>query len=180
MVDITEATMRGGVSECLQATLHKDNLPTYVGIGGGLIAGNALGKKIQSWYDNSVETGVDPNKWVQLIARTTGRLVTSGLLCAVAGSLDGEAKEALQMAAVGSTGFVAIDALRTVGAGESWVDDYLTLQAPVRRAMPRRVQPGRVQPVRAAPRPVALQGRPAMESAALAPQPLMRTASLRV
>jgi hypothetical protein len=181
MVDITEATMRGGLGDCLKATLDKDNLPTYVGLGGGLIAGNAVGKKLQSWYDTSLDVGAVPNKWVQLAARTAGRLATSGVICAVSGSLEGSVKETAQMAAVGSTGFVAIDAVRTFGQDPgvpdpSWIDDYLTLQVPTRRA----VRVSRVS--RAAPRPVALQdGRPAMESAALQPQGVMtRAASLRV
>lgn len=175
MVDITEATMRGGLGECLKATLDKDNLPTYVGIGAGLIAGNAVAKKLQSYYDNNVDA---PNKWVQLGTRTAGRLVASGVLCAVSGSMSGSTKEALQMAAVGSTGFVAIDAVRTLGkdpaaTDQSWIDDYLTLQVPTRRAV-------RVSRARPSGRPVALE-RPAMESAALQPSGTMtRTASLRV
>jgi len=176
-MEITEASMRGGVGECLKATLDKDNLPTYVGIGGGLVAGNFVGKKLQSYYDNSVAVDVVPNKWVQLAARTAGRLVTSGLLCAVSGSVEGEMKETMQMAAVGSTGFVVIDAVRTVGAGTTWIDDYLTLQAPVRRAVVQQRAGSRAQI-----RPVALQGRPAMEAAALAPRgtgrPMMETAAL--
>lgn len=193
MVELTEATMRGGVSDCLKATLHKDNLPTYVGIGGGLVVGNAVGKKLQSYYDNTFYVDGDPTKglideakvpgkWVQLAARTAGRLAASGLLCALGGSLEGDAKETMQMAAVGSAGFVVIDAARTLGKGESWVDDYLTLEVPVRRAVRRAPQR---TPQRAAPiRPVALQGRPAMEAAALAPRlpgtgrPMMETAAL--
>ena len=182
MVDITEATARGGLGDCLKATLDKDNLPTYVGIGSGLIAGNAVGKKLQSYYDNSVDVGVTPNKWIQLGARTAGRLFTSGVICAVSGSLEGSTKEVAQMAAVGSTGFVAIDTVRTFGqdpgvADPSWIDDYLTLDVPSRRAVVR--VPQRVNS-RATPRPVALQ-RPAMESAALQPEgAITRTASLRV
>lgn len=187
MVDITQATMKGGVADCLKATLHQDNLPTYLGIGGGLLAGNAVGKKLQSWYDNSMEVGEVPNRWVQLVARTAGRLGTSGMVCALAGSADGEMKEGLQMAAVGSIGFVAVDIVRELtkpAAGEepSWVVDYLTLQGKptARRAVPRS------RPVNRTPRSTVLEGRPvalerpAMESAALAPQPLMRTASLRI
>jgi len=179
-MDITEATMRGGIGECLNATLHKDNIPTYVGIGGGLVLGNAVGKKMQSWYDNYSAT---PNRFVQLGIRTVGRLVTSGAICAFGGSYTGTTKEALQMAAVGSAGFIPIDLVRELGsdpnqATPSWIDDYLTLQVPTRKAV--RVSQRSVQ--RAASRPVALQnGRPAMESAALQPEgALMRTASLRV
>ena len=174
-MDITEATMRGGLSDCLKATLDKSNIPTYVGIGGGLVAGNAVGKKLQSFYDNSVDVGVTPNKWIQFGARTAGRLLASGVLCAISGSLDGEVKETMQMGAVGAAGFVAIDTLRTFGAGDSWIDDYLTLQGPVTVRRATRIS-------RATPRPVALQsGRPAMETAALQPEgALMRTASLRV
>ena len=185
MVDITEASMRGGLGDCLKATLHKDNLPTYVGLGGGLIAGNAVGKKLQSYYDNSVDVGAVPNRWLQLAIRTTGRLVTSGLVCAVSGSMEGTTREALQMAAVGSTGFVAVDVLRELGSDPdkpvpSWIDDYLTLQVPARRAVPRAVN-RRVAPRSTSVRPVALQSRPAMESAALQPQgAITRTASLRV
>jgi len=195
MVDITEATMRGGITDCLKATLHQDNLPTYLGIGGGLIAGNAVGKKLQSFYDNSVDVADVPNRWVQLVARTSGRLLTSGAVCALAGSAEGEMKEGLQMAAVGSIGFVMVDLVRELtkpAAGEepSWVVDYLTLQGrpTARRAVPRSRPINRAprstvlegRPVTQTSRPVALEGRPAMESAALTAQPLMRTASLRV
>ena len=187
MVDITEATMKGGLGDCLKATLHADNVPTYVGIGTGLIAGNAVGKKLQSWYDNSLDAADVPNKWVQLAARTAGRLGMSGLLCAASGSTEGATKETLQMAAVGSVGFVAVDTIRTFGQDPgaedpSWIDDYLTLQVPTRRAV--RVPQRAVS--RVAPRPVTLQRpvalqRPAMESAALQPQgAVTRTASLRV
>lgn len=188
MVGIIEETARGNLSECLKATLDKDNLPTYVGIGSGLIAGNAVGKKLQSWYDNSVDVGVTPNRWVQLGVRTTGRLVTSGLICAVSGSLGEGMKETAQMAAVGSTGFIAIDVVRELGRDPdlpdpSWIDDYLTLQVPARRAVvrtPQRANARAVPRVTPAPRPVALQ-RPAMESAALQPEgAITRTASLRV
>jgi len=195
MVDITQATMKGGVMDCLQATLHQDNIPTYLGIGGGLIAGNMVGKKIEDIYNDTKEVGEVPDRWVQLIARTTGRLLTSGMVCALAGSADGEMKEGLQMAAVGSVGFVAVDIIREltkpdVGEEASWIVDYLTLQGrpTTRRAVPRSRLVNRESrqmalenrsPVRT-PRPVAMQGRPAMESAALAPQPLMRTASLRI
>lgn len=187
MVDITEASMRGGLTECFTATFDPENLPTYVGIGGGLVAGNAVGKKLQSWYDNSVDTAETPNRWIQLGIRTLGRLATSGVLCAASGSYDKESaiKEGIQMAAVGSSGFIAIDIVRELGrdpasADPSWIDDYLTLQVPTRRAVrvPQRAV-RRTVPL-AAPRPVALQ-RPAMESAALQPEgALMRTASLRV
>lgn len=186
MVDITEASMRGGFADCLKATLDPENLPTYAGIGGGLVAGNAVGKKLQSWYDNSIEVGVDPNRWVQLGIRTLGRLATSGGLCAISGSLDGNVKEGMQMAAVGSSGFILIDVIRELGRDPgspdpSWIDDYLTLQqVPTRRAVrvPQRAV-RRTVPL-AAPRPVALQ-RPAMESAALQPEgAVTRTASLRV
>lgn len=182
MVDISEATLRGGLGDCLKATLDKDNLPTYVGIGSGLIAGNVVGKKLQSWYDNSLVEGDVPNKWVQLGARTAGRLVTSAAICAVSGSFEGDMKETAQMAAVGSTGFVAIDTVRTFGQDPgqpdpSWIDEYLTLDVPSRRAVVR--VPQRFNS-RATPRPVALQ-RPAMESAALQPEgAITRTASLRV
>ena len=186
MVDITEASMKGGIADCLMATVDPDNLPTYVGLGGGLIAGNAVGKKLQSYYDNSVEAGVDPNRWIQLGIRTIGRLTTSGLLCSVSGSFDDKAKEGMQMAAIGSTGFIIIDVIRELGrdpaeAEPSWIDDYLTLQVPTRRAVRRNVNRAapRMMPL-GTPRPVALQ-RPAMESAALQPEgALIRTASLRV
>lgn len=185
MVDITEASMRGGLTECLTATFDPENLPTYVGIGGGLVAGNAVGKKLQSWYDNSVDTAETPNRWIQLGIRTLGRLATSGGLCAVSGSLDGNAKEGMQMAAVGSSGFIVIDIVRELGrdpasTDPSWIDDYLTLQVPTRRAVRVSQRAVRRTVPLAAPRPVALQ-RPAMESAALQPEgALMRTASLRV
>lgn len=186
MVDITEASMKGGIKECFTATLHADNIPTYVGISSGLIAGNAIAKKLQSFYDNSVEVGVTPNRWMQLGIRTAGRLLASGTICAVSGSLEGTMKEGSQMAAVGSAGFVVIDAIRELGrdpaaADPSWIDDYLTLQVPTRRAVrvEQRVPRASPRPV-AFERPVALQ-RPAMESAALQPQgAVTRTASLRV
>ena len=187
MVDITEASMKGGIVDCLTATVDPDNLPTYVGLGGGLIAGNAVGKKLQSYYDNSVDVGDVPDRWIQLGIRTLGRLTTSGLLCSVSGSFDDKAKEGMQMAAIGSTGFIIIDIIRELGrdpdaADPSWIDDYLTLQVPVRRASVVRGRP-RSAPramLSTAPRPVTLQ-RPAMESAALQPEgALMRTASLRV
>ena len=185
MVDITEASMRGGLADCLKATLDPENLPTYAGIGGGLVAGNAVGKKLQSWYDNSLDVGDTPNRWIQLGIRTLGRLATSGGLCAISGSLEGNVKEGMQMAAVGSSGFIAIDVVRELGRDPgspepSWIDDYLTLQVPTRRAVrtPQRAV-RRTVPL-AAPRPVVLQ-RPAMESAALQPEgAVTRTASLRV
>ena len=146
-------------------------------------------------YDDNLDVGEDPDKWIQLVLRTVGRLTTSGLICAVSGSLEGDAKEAMQMAAVGSTGFVVIDTVRTFGTGSeddgsdaSWIDDYLTLQGPVktRRAVARAPQraPQRAIPRTAQVRPVALQGRPAMEAAALAPRypadgkPMQETAAL--
>lgn len=185
-MEIDDKTMAKGLKDCLSKTLHTDNLPTYVGIGGGLVAGNAVGKKLQSWYDNSMEVGTAPNRWVQLAIRTAGRLMTSGAICAVSGSLEGDTKEVAQMAAVGSIGFVAIDVVREfgrdpAGTDPSWIDDYLTLSVPTRRAVARAPMRNNARPgSRASPRPVALQ-RPAMETAALQPDgALMRTASLRV
>lgn len=190
MVDITEASVKGGITECLTATVHADNIPTYAGIGSGLIAGNAVGKKLQSFYDNSVEEGTIPNRWLQLGIRTAGRLITSGAICAFSGSYerDSKMKEGLEMAAVGSAGFIVIDAVRELGRDPgaedpSWIDDYLTLQVPRRRAVRNSTVSQRT--MRASPRPVSMQRpvalqRPAMESAALQPEgALMRTASLR-
>lgn len=191
-MEISKATRDAGFVDCLSATVHKDNIPTYVGIGGGLIGGNAVGKAIDNYY---VDNSDDPNRWLSLVLRTTGRAVISAGACALSGSYEegsGE-KKTLQMAAVGSLGFVAIDIIREFGrdpdgADPSWIDDYLTLQVPRRRAVTR---PSRGTPVRAAPRPVSLQdnrsvalqnARPAMEAAALAPRgdgrPMMETASL--
>lgn len=202
-MDITEATMRGGVSECLNATLHKKSIPTYVGVGSGLVLGNAVGKKLSSFYEQKFYSDYDnkilddpsetPDRWVELGLRTVGRLVTSAAICAVSGSYEGDMKDGMKMAAVGSTGFVVIDIVRELGsdpdeATPSWIDDYLTLQGPVptRRAVARAPQraPQRATPRTAQVRPVALQGRPAMEAAALAPRypadgkPMQETAAL--
>lgn len=192
-MEIDDRTMATGLKDCLSSTLHKSNIPTYVGIGGGLVAGNAVGKKLESFYNNSVDVGATPDRWIQLIIRTAGRLLTSGTICAVSGSLEDDMKEIAQMGAVGAAGFVVIDIIRELGrdpnvADPSWIDDYLTLQVPARRAVPRGAPRAGVRtPARAAPRasrvrPVALQGRPAMEAAALAPRgdgrPMMETAAL--
>lgn len=184
-MEIDDKTMGKGLKECLSSTLHTSNIPTYVGIGGGLVAGNAVAKKLESWYDNSMDAGVNPNRWVQLGIRTAGRLLTSGAVCAVSGSLENAAKEIAQMGAVGAAGFVAIDIARELGrdpagADPSWIDDYLTLQVPARRAVRAPLRSNVKNVSRTTPRPVALN-RPAMESAALNPPGAMtRTASLRV
>ena len=182
-MQIDRATGTTGFMDCLSSTVHKDNIPTYVGIGGGLVLGNAAGKMIDNYY---VDNSDDPNRWLSLILRSTGRAIVSAATCALSGSYEDDSgeKKILQMAAVGSLGFVAIDAIRELGrdpdgVDPSWIDDYLTLQVPARRAVTRRTvtRPVSLQNTRA----VALQ-RPAMEAAALAPRPgggpIMETASL--
>ena len=172
MVELTIATGRAGIKGCIDAAASPDNIPTYTGIGLGLISGNVVAKELEKLYtDKVVEDGKVPNSMIQFGIRSVGRLLTSAGMCAISGSLEGKAQVATENAAIGSAGMIAVDAIKSYFPNET-VKNWADLQGvPTRRYVPTTV--------RAQPRPVALQ-RPAMESAALAPKTLMRTASLRV
>ena len=172
MVELTTITGREGIKGCIEAATSPENIPAYAGIGGGLISGNVVAKELEKLYTNKVvEDGKVPNTMVQFGIRSIGRLLTSAGMCALSGSLEGKYRIATENAAIGSAGMIFVDLAKTYAPGET-LKDWADLQGvPTRRYVPTTV--------RAQPRPVALQ-RPAMESAALAAKPLMRTASLRV
>lgn len=172
MVELTTATGRAGLKGCVDAAASLDNIPTYAGIGVGLISGNVVAKELEKLYtDKIVEDGKVPNSAIQFGIRSVGRLLTSAGMCALSGSLEGKYQVATENAAIGSAGMIAVDLVKSYFPSDT-VKDWADLQGvPTRRYVPTTV--------RAQPRPVALQ-RPAMESAALAPKTLMRTASLRV
>lgn len=174
MVELTAATGRAGIKGCLEAAASPDNIPTYAGIGAGLIGGNVMAKEIEKLYtDKKVEANEEPNTAIQFGLRSLGRLLTSAGACALSGSLEGKMKTVVENAAVGSAGMIAVDLVKSYAPGET-LKDWADLQGVPAR---RYVRPT----VRAQPRPVALQApRPAMESAALATKPLLQTASLRV
>ena len=172
MVELTTVTGRAGIKGCVEAATSPDNIPTYAGIGAGLISGNVVAKELEKLYtDKVVEDGKVPNTAVQFGIRSVGRLLTSAGMCALSGSLEGKAQIATENAAIGSAGMIAVDLVKSYFPSDT-VKNWADLQGvPTRRYVPTTI--------RAQPRPVALQ-RPAMESAALAAKPLMRTASLRV
>jgi len=172
MVELTTATGRAGIEGCFKAAASPDNIPTYAGLGAGLIGGNVVAKEVEKLYtDKKVEAGEVPNAMIQFGLRSVGRLLTSAGACALSGSLEGSIREATESAAIGSAGMIAVDLVKSYFPSDT-VKNWADLQAvPTRRYVPTTV--------RAQPRPVALQ-RPAMESAALAPKALTRTASLRV
>ena len=172
MVELTTVTGRAGIKGCVEAATSADNIPTYACIGAGLISGNVVAKELEKLYtDKVVEDGKVPNTMVQFGIRSVGRLLTSAGMCALSGSLEGKAQVATENAAIGSAGMIAVDLVKSYFPSDT-VKNWADLQGvPTRRYVPTTV--------RAQPRPVALQ-RPAMESAALAAKPLMRTASLRV
>ena len=162
MVELTTATGRAGVKGCLEAAASPDNIPTYAGLGVGLIGGNIVAKELEKIYTNKVVgDGNEPNSAIQLGIRSIGRLLTSATLCAVSGSFEGKIREGMESAAMGSAGMILVDGIKTYG-GET-LGNYADLQGvPSRRF---------VVPNTTRVRPVALQGRPAMESAALVSRP---------
>lgn len=189
MVELTNVTGRAGLEGCLKAATSPDNIPTYAGLGVGIISGNVVAKESDKLYTNTFyvngdpaqglkTAGSEPNKGISFLIRSAGRLVASVGLCAVSGSLEGNVQTGAESAAIGSAGMIAVDLVKTYGPGETlkdWAD--LSIDVPQRRyAAPRTI--------RATSRPVALQGRPAMEAAALearpnsAGKPMMETAAL--
>lgn len=173
MVELTSASGRAGIEGCLKAASSPENIPTYAGLGAGLIGGNVVAKELEKLYtDKVIEDGKVPSGAIQFGIRTVGRLLTSTGACALSGSLDGDMKTAVESAAMGSAGMIAVDLVKSYFPSDT-VKNWADLQGvPTRRYVPTTVRA----------RPVALQAgvRPAMESAALAAKPLMRTASLRV
>ena len=162
MVELTSATGRAGLEGCVKAATSPENIPTYAGLGAGIIGGNIVAKELDKMYTTD---RVDPNKAVSLLIRTAGRLLTSVGACAISGSLEGPVQTGAESAAIGSAGMIAVDIIKTFGPGETlknWAD--LSIDVPQRRYVAPRT-------IRATSRPVALQGRPAMESAALAARP---------
>lgn len=170
MVELTSVTGRAGLEGCLKAAASPENIPTYAGLGAGLIGGNVVATELEKLYTNKViEDDKVPSGAIQFGIRTVGRLLASTGACALSGSLDGDMRTAVESAAMGSAGMIVVDLIKSYAPGET-LKDWADLQGvPTRRYVPTTVRT----------RPVALQ-RPAMESAALAAKPLMRTASLRV
>ena len=95
MVEFTMQTGKAGIQGCLQNVIAQDNIPKYAGIGVGAIAGT-LGFKVK-----------------RFAVRSVGRVAFSAAACAVSGSVDGTMNEVLASAAVGSTGVVFIDGVKT-------------------------------------------------------------------
>lgn len=189
MVELTEEFDRGkaGFKGCIEAATSPDNIPTYAGLGMGMIGGNILAKEIEKIYtEKKIDDGEVPSAAVQFVLRTLGRMVATVGLCGASGSLDGAAKTATENAAIASSGMIFVDLIKSYAPGDT-LKDWADLQGvPTRRYEPRVIR-ARAQPrpaVLQTSRPVALQaGRPAMETAALVARPgetgpTMETASL--
>lgn len=132
---------RKGIGGCLQAATSVDNITNYAGIGTGLILGNVLAKEMDKWYSGTLADQANPTsaeKFVQYVARSAGRLVTSAALCTASGGTSKGTKDFLQGAAVGSSGMILVDAVKTYG-GDT-LGGYADLG---RSSMGRRVSMGR-------------------------------------
>lgn len=114
MVEFTMQTGKAGIQGCLQNVIAQDNIPKYAGIGVGAIAGNAVAKMLENYYmANKVDDGTLGFKVKRFAVRSVGRVAFSAAACAVSGSVDGTMNEVLASAAVGSTGVVFIDGVKT-------------------------------------------------------------------
>lgn len=114
MVEFTIATGKSGIQGCLQNVVAQENIPKYAGIGVGAIAGNAVAKMFENYYmANKVDDGTLGFKVKRYAVRSVGRVAFSAAACAVSGSVDGTLNEVLASAAVGSTGVVFIDGIKT-------------------------------------------------------------------
>lgn len=170
MVELTSATGRAGLEGCVKAATSPENIPTYAGLGAGIIGGNIVAKELDKMYTTD---NAEPSKTVSLLIRSAGRLLASVGACALGGSLEGTMQTGVQSAAIGSAGMIAVDVLKTYTEAGTTLNDWadLSLDVPQRRYVAPRTIRAAPQMRNGVARPVALQGRPAMESAALAPRP---------
>ena len=53
MVEFTMQTGKAGIQGCLQNVIAQDNIPKYAGIGVGAIAGNAVAKMLENYFESS-------------------------------------------------------------------------------------------------------------------------------
>jgi len=111
MVEYTSVTGKAGLQDCLEAVTDTDNAPVYVGIGLGVVAGNIGSGIVEKLYTDRTET---PNKIVQFVTRSVGRIGMSTVLCALSGSASGNTKKVMTNAAVGSTGMIAVDLTKSL------------------------------------------------------------------
>lgn len=147
MVEITGVTAREGIQGCLRTVADVKNAPTYVGIAVGAMGGNVAAGITENMYLKTL----GPNDVGQYLARTTGRLAASAVMCAVSGSFTGDMAEVLESGAVGSAGMVVVDGLKTfapapIGGAGGYADLQFIharkpLGAPAALQVPARVVP---------------------------------------
>jgi len=142
MVELTTATGRAGFKGCFEAATDVSNIPTYAGIGTGLIVGNVVGKEFDKLYSDKIAKipeGAEPTameSFLKFTARSAGRLVASAGLCALSGSLSGDIQKAVEASAIGSAGMIAVDVVKTYAPDP--IGGYADLQSvPMRRYVNR-------------------------------------------
>jgi len=160
MVELTTVTGRAGFEGCLKAATDPSNVPTYAGIGAGLIVGNVVGKEFDKLYSDKIAKipeGAEPTtaeNFLKFTARSAGRLIASAGLCALSGSLSGDIQKAVESSAIGSAGMIAVDVVKTYAPDP--IGGYADLQAvPSRRYVNRTA----LQPANERVRTVAMPKR---------------------
>lgn len=121
---------RGGLEGCFREVTNTDNIPVYAGIGVGAIGGNYSAQQVDKIVtDNFVSNPTaltSTDKFMKFGARSIGRILFSGLACAASGMLDNNdmGEKFLSSAAIGSSGMIAVDGLKTYGGSQigSWAD----------------------------------------------------------
>jgi len=153
MVEFTMTTGKAGLQGCLKNIVAADNIPKYAGIGIGAMTGNAVAGIIENYYmTGKVDDGTLGFKVKRFAVRSIGRIATSAAACAVSGSLDGTGKEILASAAIGSTGVVFIDGVKTFAPAP--FSGYADLNG----QMPLAISARKPAPTIVRARPLAMQG----------------------
>jgi len=169
-----------GLQGCFANVTDTKNLPTYVGIGAGMVVANGAANMVEKMYLDATGAVKTPGDIVQFLIRTVTRFGTAGLLCALGGSLPDEglvSKQTTEAAAIGAAGVSVIDLYKEFapvswGGGPGGIAD---LQPPVRAMRPTDSRIQTRQMPRPQPRP---QPRPMMESTALNARPMMESTAL--